>query len=155
VPTFRSPPLYKFVKVSYRSVVPKMTNGVADHAGDVLVNGTEAGASHQETSGGVGVAAGQETTSQSHLHESALLLLILARAIILFSDIPTPLRNSDLTVALMGTVAPDSRRLFRSFRGDLVSVAKSLAERRLQFRKHVADSGKFAFFIPQSTVYFC
>jgi hypothetical protein len=124
-----------------------MTNGVADHAGDVPVTGTEAGATHQETSGGAGVATGHGTTSQSYLHESVLLLLIPAGAIILFSDMPTPLSNSDLTVALMGTVAPDGRRLFRSCSGDVVSVAKSLAERRLQFRKHVADSGKFAFFI--------
>jgi hypothetical protein len=74
-------------------------------------------------------------------------LFAIERSIIPFSDMPTPLSNSDLTVALMGTVASDSGRLFRSFRGDVVSVAKSVAQRRLRFRKHIADSGQFAFFI--------
>jgi hypothetical protein len=51
----------------------KVTNGVADHAGNTPVTGTEAGATVEETSGGAGVPADHETTSQCHLHESAFV----------------------------------------------------------------------------------
>jgi hypothetical protein len=50
---------------------------VADHIGNARVTGTEAGATHQEDSGGTGIPAGHEATSQCNLHEGALVLQVL------------------------------------------------------------------------------
>jgi hypothetical protein len=55
----------------YQSAINKVTNGVADPAGNTPVTGTEAG-----------VAAGHETTSQYHLLESALVLADMPTTII-------------------------------------------------------------------------
>jgi tetraacyldisaccharide 4'-kinase len=121
---------------SYQSVVNNMTNGVADPAGNPPVTGTEAGATYQESSGGAGVPAGHETTSQCHSHESALV------------SIPVPLSSYIKTAAVfrckvvpVGFVGADSAEPdLASCAGKSVTLVSAIANPE-RFTKTVETLG--------------